>query len=173
MQSERFLTPISQLTTYQTLVSELKAGRTPENIALPRAARLAVLAALYRSLQRPLLLITDRADRALTLLDELSLWLPDANRLYFPEPNPLFYERAPWGPNTRRDRLTVLSALSQLQIPSAPKPDKPPLIVASTRAIMARTLPRREYLKARSEVKIGQVKSLNDLIRDWLELGDD
>jgi hypothetical protein len=40
-------------------------------------------------LQVPLVLLTNRADRALELYDELSFWLPEGKHLYFPEPNPL------------------------------------------------------------------------------------
>ena len=47
-------------------------------LALPRAARLPVLAALRTDLNCPILLLTDRADRALTLLDELAFWAPEA-----------------------------------------------------------------------------------------------
>ena len=102
----------------------LESGATLPPLALRRSARLPVLAALYRQvseppLYRPVLFLVDRADHALTLLDELSLWLPDAPRFYFPEPNPLFYENAPWGFTTRRDRLAVLTALAAYHIPGA------------------------------------------------------
>lgn len=171
MQPDLFLNPISELPSFQALLAQLKQGTAPANIALPRAARLSVLAALFRDLKHPVVLLTDRADRALTMLDELALWTPDAQRLYFPEPNPLFYERSPWGPNTRRDRLLALALLAARQIPGAARPEKPPLIVASTRAIMARTLPRRDFVKATRNLKVGQVVKPDELIRSWVRLG--
>ena len=81
-------------------------------IGLRRSARLPVLAAIYNELQIPILLLTDRTDRALTLFDELGLLAPGADRLYFPEPGPLFYENSPWGERTRRDRLLALTKLA-------------------------------------------------------------
>jgi transcription-repair coupling factor (superfamily II helicase) len=78
-------------------------------------------------------------------------WLPETGeptRLLFPEPNPLFYERAAWGVTTRRDRLAVLTALAVYQIPGAALPSRPPVIIAPARALMTRTLPRRDFLKA-------------------------
>ena len=57
-------------------------------IGLRRSARLPVLTALHTALQIPILLITDRTDHALTLHDELGLFAPGTERLYFPEPGP-------------------------------------------------------------------------------------
>jgi transcription-repair coupling factor (superfamily II helicase) len=171
MQPDLFLNPISELPSFQALSSQLKQGASPANVALPRAARLSVLAALHRDLQQPMVLLTDRADRALTLLDELALWAPEAQRLYFPEPNPLFYENAPWGPNTRRDRLLVLALLVSQQIPGGPRYDKPPLIVAPTRAIMAHTIPRRDFVNGTRSLKVGQVITPEQLVRSWVQLG--
>lgn len=171
MQPDLFLNPIADLPPYQELLFQLRQGVAPANIALPRAARLAVLGGLYRDLKQPIVLLTDRADRALTLLDELALWTPEAQRLYFPEPNPLFYENAPWGPTTRRDRLLALSMLVTHQIPNTPRPEIPPLIVAPARAIMARTLPRRDFVKATRTLKVGQVVAPDELIRSWMRLG--
>jgi transcription-repair coupling factor (superfamily II helicase) len=137
---------------------------------LPRAARLPLLAALHADLKRPILLITSRADRALTLLDELGYWAPKAARRYFPEPNPLFYEQAAWGNNTRRDRLQAITALSLYHIPGS-KPEQHPILVAPVRAVMARTLPRREFLKYSRTLKVGQEIQPESLQRSWVDVG--
>ncbi len=159
------------------LAAGLKAGGVPVQVpvalGLRRSARLPVVAALYHALGTPLLLLTDRLDHALTLLDELGLWLPDAPRMLFPEPNPLFYENAPWGLATRRDRLAVLTALAVYHIPGAAHPEKPPVIVAPVRALMTRTLPRRDFLKATRMLKPGQVVQPDELVRAWVQLGYD
>ena len=140
------------------------------SLGIRRSARLPWLAALRQSLERPLLLITDRNDHALMLADELALWAPKIPRLFFPEPNPLFYENAPWGLTTRRDRLMVLTALAGYHIPGGPKPT-PPIIIAPARALMARTLPRRDFLKALRTIKIGQIIQPDELLRAWVSLG--
>jgi transcription-repair coupling factor (superfamily II helicase) len=162
---------VRSLKAYQRLVADLSAGVLLPGLSLPRAARLTVLAALREDLRRPILLLTDRADRALTLLDELTFWAPKAIRQVFPEPNPLFYEQAAWGTLTRRDRLQALTLLASYHMPGLQKPEQPPVIVASVRALMTRTLPRREFLKAARLLKVNQQVSPDTLKRAWVELG--
>src|SRR5690606_19356868 len=105
------LDAIRSLRSYQSLLQDLSAGILLPGMALQRSTRLPVTVALQQDLNRPVLLLTDRADRALTLLDELAFWAPGAHRQLFPEPNPLFYEQAAWGSLTRRDRLQTLTLL--------------------------------------------------------------
>jgi transcription-repair coupling factor (superfamily II helicase) len=165
------LESIRQLKAYASLVDDLNAGISTPGLALPRAARLAVAEALRQDLKRPVLLITDRADHALTIVDEMGFWAPAAQRFYFPEPNPLFYEQAAWGTATRRDRLGVLTLLASYHIVGAARPENPPLIIAPVRAVMTRTLPRREFLKASRTLKVGQSVPPDGLRRNWVELG--
>ena len=167
------LHPITQAiaSSARDLLSNLQAGQSFPCLNLRRAARLPLLAALYQELGRPLLFVTGRTDQALLLADELSQWAPDAPRLLFPEPNPLFYENAPWGLTTRRDRLTVLTALSAYHIPGSEIPDQPPIIIAPARALMTRTLPRRDFLKALRTLKPGLTIQPDELVRSWVAMG--
>ena len=106
------LDKIRALPQYQQLLRQVQeSGQQIPGLALPRAVRLPVLAALHHDLNRPILLITDRADHALALFDELSFWI-QSPRYHFAEPNPLFYEQAAWGVTTRRERLQTLTALA-------------------------------------------------------------
>ncbi len=162
---------IRSLKSYQDILADLSAGMLLPGLSLPRAARLPVLAALRADMNCPILLLTDRSDRALTLLDELSFWSPSAPRQYFPEPNPLFYEQAAWGTLTRRDRLHALTMLAAYHLPGAVKPPQPPILVASVRALMTRTLPRRDFIKATRIIKVGQLITPDSLIHTWLGLG--
>lgn len=183
----------------QRLLSQVREYEDVSNLALPRPARLAALAALHAELNVPLLFLTDRADHALTLLDELSLWVPDAPRLLFPEPAPLFYERVPWSETTRRERLNVLTHLASYHIPGArqvaaedqdlsraeerrqiwekiggqvrPGGEVAPIIVATARAVMTRTLPRRDFLKNARTLKPGQIVQPATLARTWVDMG--
>jgi transcription-repair coupling factor (superfamily II helicase) len=153
------------------LFAWIQAGETIPNLSLRRSARLPVLVAIYRQLQRPILLLADRVDRALTLADELALWAPQAPRRFFPEPNPLFYEQAPWGASTRRDRLSVLTNLAAFHIPGSTIPEAPAIIIVPARALMARTMPRRDFLKATRYIKTGQVIPPETLARNLVMLG--
>ncbi|MBU4224387.1 MAG: transcription-repair coupling factor, partial [Chloroflexi bacterium] len=177
------LDQIRSLPAYQSLLAALKIGRILPGLALPRAARLPVLAALHADLGQPLVLVTDRADHALQLHDELAFWLPDISRYIFSEPNPLFYEDAAWGSSTRRERLQTLTALSAYHLSfadrvgavrstySAQKPAAPPVIIASARALMTRTLPRRDFLKACKLLKTGQSIPPGSLLEAWVSIG--
>jgi transcription-repair coupling factor (superfamily II helicase) len=155
----------------QELIQALKEGNNTPPLGLRRSARLPLLAVLYQELRLPLLLLTDRTDRALMLADELSSWIPSAAHMLFPEPTPLFYENAAWGANTRRDRLAVLTSLAAYHIPGASLTSQPPLIIAPARAVMTRTLPRRDFLKALRSLKPGQVTQPDELVRAWDALG--
>jgi transcription-repair coupling factor len=158
------------------LAPALPASLAEAPLALRRAARLPVLAAIYLANPQPIFFLTDRADHALTLLDELNLWLPDVPKRYFPEPNPLFYENAPWGESTRRERLAVLTLLAAYHIPGAQLTEHvsritPPIIIAPLRAVLSRTIPRREFLKAIKTLKVGQVVQPDELARQWVAFG--
>jgi len=153
------------------LICSIKGGEKTSPLGLRRSARLPVLAALHACLKRPILLVTDRADHALTLFDELALWAPGATRYLFPEPNPLFYEKASWGRTTRRERLLVLTSLGRHHIPGTPTPAGFPIIIAPARALMARTLSRREFLKATRILRRGEPLITNEVIHRWVALG--
>ena len=155
----------------QDILAAIQSGEALPPLGLRRSARLPVLAALQRALGQPVVLITDRADHALTLMEELGLWAPEGLRMSFPEPTPLFYEEAAWGESTRRDRLATLTALAAYHIPGAPQPPSPPLLVAPARALMTRTLPRRDFLKFSRMLRIGQTLALEELARTCVALG--
>lgn len=159
--------------TSSELFDHIRAGRATPALGLRRSARLPWIAALQSCVDIPILLLTDRNDHALMLADELSLWVPNTSRLFFPEPTPLFYENAPWGLTTRRDRLAVLTKLADYHIPGPQQAITATIIIAPIRSVMARTLPRREFLKELRNIKIGQVLRPEELLRSWVGLGYD
>jgi transcription-repair coupling factor (superfamily II helicase) len=156
---------------YQGLIKSLAAGTMSEALGLPRATRLPVLAALHSDLALTILLVTDRADRALSIHDELGFWVEQGNRYHFAEPNPLFYENAAWGSTTRRERLQALHGVALHHLPYSTKPDIPPILTASVRSLMTRTIPRREYLKACQRVQPGKEYQPETLMQAWLQTG--
>lgn len=170
---EFLLSRIRSLPSYRALLDGLKSGQTLPGLALPRAARLPVLAALHADLGQPIVLVADRADRALALFDELGFWTLGAPRLLYSEPAPLFYEQAAWGNTTRRERLQTLTALAAYHLPYAQKPAQQaaPVIVTSARALMTRTLARRDFLKAAQQIRVGGVYQPEILVRTWVGMG--
>ena len=167
---EIILDKIRSLPQYQQLLSQFQANGLQPGLGLQRAVRLPLLATLLEDTQRPILLITDRADHALSLFDELGFWIKSP-RYHFAEPNPLFYEQAAWGVTTRRDRLQTLTALSAYHLPFVQKPDAPPVFVTSVRSLMTRTLPRRDFLKACKKLSLNQTIQPDTLLRSWAETG--
>ncbi|MGE5072835.1 MAG: transcription-repair coupling factor, partial [Anaerolineae bacterium] len=167
---ESVLQRIRELPPYKGLLTELSKRKERPGLALPRATRLPIIAALHLDLERPILFVTDRADHALSLYDELGFWL-QSPRYLFSEPNPLFYERAAWTANTRRERMQALAALASYQLPFAEKPASAPIIISSARALMTRTLPRRDFLKACKKVAVGQSAQPDALLRSWDAIG--
>jgi transcription-repair coupling factor (superfamily II helicase) len=165
------LEQIRRLPAYQLLISDLQTGRKIPGLALPRAARLAVISALNEDLRNPIVFVTDRTDHALRLHDELTFWAPQVSRYIFSEPNPLFYENAAWGSATRRERLETLTALSAYHLPFVEKPTSAPIIITTARALMTCTLPRREFLKGSKLLKSGQNISPRSLLDIWLSIG--
>lgn len=168
---EILLNKIRSLHQYQQLLKQLQSnGKQLPGLGLPRAVRLPVLATLHQDLNRPILLVTDRADHSLSLFDEMGFWT-QSPRYHFGEPNPLFYEQAAWGVTTRRERLQTLTALASYHLPFAQKPEVPPIFVASARSLMTRTLPRRDFLKACMRLSAGQTTQPDSVLRHLAEIG--
>ncbi len=162
---------LRSLEPYQQLRQNMEQGEQVPALSLMRAARLPLISTLHQDLGVPLLLVTDRMDRALSVVDELGFWLPGSQRVLFSEPSHLFYEPAAWGINTRRDRLQALTLLASYQIPGASQPLQPPLIITTMRALMTRTLPRREFLKASKVFRLDQEISPESLVRWLVDIG--
>ena len=162
---------LQHLPQYAALLKNLLLDGTQPGLGIPRAARLPLLVALHASMDRTVLLVTDRADHALNQFDELGFWAGGVPRFHFAEPNPLFYEQAAWGTTTRRERLQTLTGLACYHLPFADKPEKPLILVASARSLMTRTLPRRDFLKACKRVSVGQALQPELLLRSWAGMG--
>lgn len=152
------------------LVDELRSGKSPERLGLARSFRVPVMAALHAALDRPLLVITDKTDRAMLLEDEWNFWSSDTKLSFFPEPDPLFYERVAWSRKTRHSRLKLLARLSRLMRPGAEK-QAAPLLIAPIRGLMTRTLPRRAFLKACRTIKVGDDHKIQFLVKEWVRSG--
>ena len=169
------LDQLKEIPAYQSLLEKFNRDHWQpgqvEGLGLSRAARLYLVARLYQDLNRPILLISNRADRALSLHEELQFWMGEAEVQYIPEPNPLFFEKSGWGKGTRKDRLNVLTTLARTWIPTIQPPETPPVMVAPVRAIMTRTIPRREFVKYTRQLQLGQSVTIEELTRLWVDIG--
>jgi transcription-repair coupling factor (superfamily II helicase) len=77
------------------------------------------------------------------------------------------------GENSRQQRLTVLSHLMAGQHPLIPAEDQPLLIVTSARALMQKSLPKRNFIKATRVVRLGQMVDFGKLEEGWQAVGYD
>jgi len=167
----RLIETIRKLEIYQSLLKRVNERVESPALGLPRAARLAVLSALYADLNCPIFYITSRADQAATALDELSFWVKGASAFLFPEPTPLFYEQAAWGDLVRRDRIQALTRLAVRQMRGAEKPVNAPIFIAPLRAVMTRTIPRRDFILASKLIKVGMVQQPDGMLKHWVDIG--
>ena len=167
---------LREVPAYQQLLQGLKTGEgRPEPLALLLAARPFVAAALASDLNRPLVVVTARSERVQQWADELRVWLGDPDRVHlFADPDALPYERIPWSRETRQQRLRALVALTQYPISNTQSqtPNRQsPIVLASARALMQKTLPPRELRLALRPLRRGQIVDLNSLLERWVGLG--
>jgi transcription-repair coupling factor (superfamily II helicase) len=142
----------------------LAAGHST-GISLPRAAWPFWIAALLQEAPRPTLIVAGTAERAQRMAQDLALYLGPERIHLLPEPPVLPYERAPWPPEIRAERLTALAALAGLN------GDPAPVGVASARALRLRTLPPRLFHRLRRIIRTGQELPLEGFVRYLLEAG--
>ncbi len=166
------LSALRALPEYRSALDSL-AGKKRHGFALtlgvPRAARIPVTAALAEDAQRPVLVVAARIDRALTFAEELNAWNPALPVLQFNEPTPLFYEYDAWDARTIRARISALAALTHPQLPISNL--QSPIIITSARALMTRTLPKRDFLANTRALKVGQTVRLEKMIEAWVGTG--
>ncbi len=156
---------IQEHPAYQEVRDALKVGLELPALSLMPHARPAVIAALCEDLRVPTVILMPTIDESRRLVEALKLWLADPTRLrQFPEPPVLFYERAPWTPEAITDRLDVLSKLFMYRLDDTLQA-LPPVIVASARALMQRTLPYRQFRRAARKIDVNAHESLTALAR--------
>ncbi len=150
---------------------EQRAALPPQ--ALLGAARPFVAAGLRRHRPGALLFLTARSEMAQQLLDQLAHFLSPVEEggpplYHFADPDALPYERIPWSSATRQRRLTALAAL---QSRTGPPSGAAPVVVASARALMQKTLPPRELRLALRPLRVGQQVRLDQLTLHWAQNG--
>ncbi len=168
MNLSTLLGPLRGQSTYQILLDQLLEKTSPdEALEIPKAVRPMLVSALYEDLQQPILYIVPRLDRLLTLHEEIPNWTPNVELHRFPNPNPLFYELSPWSEAVRNERTSALAFLTQGEGPGSPQEETPGqslMLLASSRALMTRTLPKRTFLANSRYVKQGAVFRFDKLL---------
>lgn len=168
MQLNGLLDLLRESGIYRTILERLKTGEPPDDLRVIRAARPFALAALARDWDGPVIYLTGRVDRAYNVSEQLPVWLPNVAVQRFAEPTPMFYDRAPWGDNVQRSRISALAALLP---PDDFEAQAHPIIVTSARAIMQRTLPVSTFRRESLVLRPGDRQPIDRLLEQCLRLG--
>ncbi|MFC1847725.1 transcription-repair coupling factor [Chloroflexota bacterium] len=158
------LAPVENMPAYKKLVRDLGVMSGEKNVLVVDSARPCLIAALYRSLRVPVLVITARSERARQLHEEIPFWLGDDEHIrFFPEPDALPYERLSSDSFTVQQRLRTLSDLAG---------DHRALIgVASAYAAARKTVPAGRFAALHHTVRKGSKIDLERTLAVWLKLG--
>ncbi|MYD10061.1 MAG: transcription-repair coupling factor [Chloroflexi bacterium] len=166
LQLTGLLDALRQTQRYRELLDRLRAREAGLDFNVVRAARPFLLAALARDWQEPIFYLTAAVRRAYNVSEQLPIWLDDAQRLHrFAEPSARFFDRAPWEASVIRNRIATLSALTHSADTSGP------IVIASARALLQKTMPPGEFRGATIELARGERHSMEQLILGWIGMG--
>ncbi|MCD4685630.1 MAG: hypothetical protein K8S97_06820, partial [Anaerolineae bacterium] len=171
MQLTGLLDPLRQTETYAALLNSLRAQQPVPDQQVLRAARPYIIAALAHDLDRPIMILTGRGDRAHDLAEQLPVWLSGQRIQRFAEPTAMFFERAPWTTTTIQSRLNTLATLVKPIGTRQESDAPPPVIVSSAHALMQKTMPVREFRAGSRALRVGGRTELEKLLRTWLQFG--
>ncbi|MEO8082941.1 MAG: transcription-repair coupling factor [Ardenticatenales bacterium] len=139
-------------------------------LGLPEAAQPPIVAALAVASNVPVVWIVPQQDEARALADALTAYLPDPSRLHlFAAPDALPYERIPWDPSVREQRMATLASLFTRR--GAGSDAAAPIIVASLRAVLTPTLPVADFDRDARVLRRGDRLPVTALVRDLFRLG--
>ena len=162
---QKLLTLIETMPAYRRLLEDSRLGKGGRVVVLD-AARASLVAALYRDLGRPLLLVTARPEHARSLHEQLQNWCPSGKVRLFPEPDVLPYERLTADSSTETERIQVLATLAACAENAAA-----PLIVAPAAALLSRTPAAGDFLKACHTLEIGMTREPFRLLAELANIG--
>lgn len=148
---------------------EVEPSLQVQGLDVISSARPYLLAGLYRQLDCPILLLTARAERVNFWAEQLRVWSGSDVILPFPEPDALPYERVSWSRETVSDRISALTTLMRWR--RSKRSGEPPLIVASARALVHKTLPVREFRLGLREYRLRQEIDLQGTLAMWVAHG--
>jgi len=158
------LSLIDEIPSYRRLLQDLKSKEDETRAIILDSAKPYLIACLHHALDRPMLIITARSERARQLFNEIPLWAGnDIAAQFFPEPDALPYERLSSDLYTAQQRIRVLSSLC--------KAAEKPLIVSSFYAIALKTVAASDFYSSCQSLNKGSKVNLEHLLTRWIEIG--
>ena len=161
----KLLNLINEIPSYGNLAAELRQLKTAKADII-EAARPYVIAALYQTLKRPVIIVTAHAEESRKLYEQISMWLGSDDIKLMPEADTLPYERIVTDTPTELERLRALSALANAQ-----KEKRLPLIVIPATALIRKTTPFADFAAAFHTVKEEAISDPMLLLKRWQSLG--
>jgi transcription-repair coupling factor (superfamily II helicase) len=159
------LTLLVQRPEFRRLVKHLQeATGVPALTGITEAARPYVIAALGKTLQKPLLVIATDEVQASQLVDTLKVLADQAEDVFFlPDRNALPYERLISDAQTTQQRMNALIQLT--------KRDQNAIVVCSARALTQPVIPPQELAASLYDLKPGQEIDLPGMLKHLYNLG--
>jgi transcription-repair coupling factor (superfamily II helicase) len=164
MDLSKLLHLIEDTPEYRRLVDELKASDGETKVVILEAAKPYLIAALYRSLGKPMVVVSAQPENCQKLYEQIGAWT-NSSALKFPEPDALPYERISADASTALERVQALSALVDMD------GESPPLIVVSAPALMGKLTPHKEFRTAVHIIKTGIEAEIFELLERWQAMG--
>jgi len=150
---------------YQKLLEELKRQDGNTSAVVLEAAKPYLIAALYSSLGRPLLVVTAQPENCRKLHEQIAAWSSFSGVKLFPEPDTLPYERFASDTATGLERIQVLAALAGIN------GGGPPLVVISAPSLMSRLAPHQDFAAVCHTIKPGMEIEPLELLKRWQDIG--
>jgi transcription-repair coupling factor (superfamily II helicase) len=162
----KLLNLIEVIPEYKRLLEELTKQDGTTSAVVLEAAKPYLIAALYKSLKRPMLVVTAQPENCQKLYEQIAAWSNPGGVKLFPEPDALPYERIAADASTELDRVQVLSVLAGIN-----GDESPPLVVVSAPSLMSRLTPHREFAAACHTIKLGMEVEPLELLKRWQDIG--
>jgi transcription-repair coupling factor (superfamily II helicase) len=162
----RLLNLVSELPAYDSLATELRQANAASKADVIEAARPYLIAALYQTLKRPIVVITSHAEESRKLYEQISVWLGSEDIKLMPEVDALPYERIVSDLPTELERLRVLSVLTNTRIEK-----RLPLVVIPATALIQKTASFTDFAATFHTIKEEAALDPMVLMKRWQTLG--
>ncbi len=156
---------VSEMPAYRRLAADLRQRKDSIGVVLD-AAKPYLVAALYRELGLPVLVITAQPENGRRLQEQISAWCGSDRVRIFPEPDALPYQRVVSDASTELERIQVLSAFTVNRLNG-----EMPLIVVSASALMQKVAPFSDFTSAWHTVRLGMDVEPRQLLQQWQAIG--
>jgi transcription-repair coupling factor (superfamily II helicase) len=163
------LSLLEDVPAYTQLAGELSTAKEEHKAVILDTAKPYLIAALYKELRLPLIVVTAQPETARKLHEQLRTWCsPSAELHRLPELDFMPYDKSQLSAVSYQmvERLRALATLALCE-----ETDKPPLIVTSALAVMTKTIRRKDFVVACHILKSSMAAEPLELLRRWQSMG--